>query len=657
MPRLRARSDPCLSSPLDVPQVIADCLRPKHFFEASTIRLEWEHVERENAPWEIFQGRLLDSAHTRSVQSFEAWHIYRVGLEGRSGEPLLSVRWDADRGLVHVTRAIYCHVQEGYHAGDNVYLSRETEKWVRELVGTIRLADVADREELRDELAGTLFRAVVGTSRLPLTSVEAPLPDFTLGNLGYFFRSPRSEAPPRHAPMRSFHDLLEGAWQAELSRLEHIKLLELIVRATPAEHLAAAAAHWVDRFQCVQMGETITSLLRGLFEEVSLSPYTDFVSKTIAFLGILERQKAWSVEDHVDFLSYILRHVCRHLTAYDLVTFHHCGANYPDILLLDAVLKEYLEVLERRPELFKAASDTTGAEEKRRRALRQAWLLRRHYEDHLVPDAPTSLGENARILPPPYARVPDEQITDPSKRTRRLFVDDRIAARLSPTALEVLRKSIEDLSHPREIQELGMATFLDRPLGVFKGPSEPDQTLLLSYKAFSMSIAEKRLSELTKQHDLIGPAYGMALEQRLRDLKVEGIGVDLPVQRPRPGGVSLTDTFKVADDFLIVRTTARSVRDFLGLFDFSPLAERFGLDYLGQARCVLIVRAAAEGGLRIFDDQYRCRLELQLDPVGGYRNRGGTECPAGGLRVMRVWEAAEGGLREHQLEKVFIRPV
>jgi hypothetical protein len=618
-------------------------------------------VERENAPWEIFQGRLLDSAHTRSVQSFEAWHIYRVGPEGRSGEPLLSVQWDADSGLVHVTRAIYCHVQEGYHAGDNVYLSRETEKWVRELVGTIRLADVAYREELRDELAGTLFRAVVGTSRLPLTSLEAPLPDFTLGNLGYFYRSSRSEAPPRHAPMRSFHDLLEGAWQAELSRLEYIKLLELIVRATPAEHLAAAAAHWVDRFQCTQMGETITSLLRGLFEEVSLSPYTDFVSKTIALLGILERQKAWSVEDHVDFLSYVLRHVCRHLTAYDLVTFHHRGANYPDILLLDAVLKEYLEVLERRPELFKAASDTAEAEEKRRRlrrrALRHAWLLRRHYEDHLVPDAPTSPGENARILPPPYARVPDEQITDPSKRTQRLFVDDRIAARLSSTAWEIVRESILDLSHPREIQELGMATFLDRPLGLFKGPSEPDQTLLLSYEAFSKSIAEKRLSKLTKQHGLIDPAYGMALEQQLRDLKVEGIGVDLPVQRPRPGGVSLTDTFKVADDFLIVRTTARSVRDFLALFDFSPLAERFGLDYLGQARRVLIVRATAASRLRVFDDQCRCRLELQIDPDGGYENRGGTERPAGGLRVMRIWEAAEDGLREHQLENVFIRPV
>src|SRR5947208_176843 len=81
----------------------------------------------------------------------------------------------------HITRAILCYAWEGYHAGDNVYLSRPTHKWVRELVGTISLDRFADADELRDELIGLLFQAVVGCSRLPLQSVEAPLPAYSLG--------------------------------------------------------------------------------------------------------------------------------------------------------------------------------------------------------------------------------------------------------------------------------------------------------------------------------------------------------------------------------------------------------------------------------------------------------------------------------------------
>ena len=66
----------------------------------------------------------------------------------------------------------------------------------------------------------------------------------------------------------------------------------------------------------------------------------------------------------------------------------------------------------------------------RRRALRQAWLIRRRYEGWPVPDLPTSPGENNRVLPPSHPRVPEEQILQPSRRTRRLYADDPLPSHL-----------------------------------------------------------------------------------------------------------------------------------------------------------------------------------------------------------------------------------
>jgi len=57
-----------------------------------------------------------------------------------------------------------------------------------------------------------------------------------------------------------------------------------------------------------------------------------------------------------------------------------------------------------------------------------------------------------------------------------------------------------DLQEPEELQELGTAVFLDRPLGALKHPGEPDCTPLLSYQAFSRFIARTRLRFL---HDIV----------------------------------------------------------------------------------------------------------------------------------------------------------
>src|SRR5262249_30210958 len=136
----------------DVRRLIADAVRPGHFFVGGGTRLEWDHVTAEEVSWEVFRGRLLDPAHTRQPRTFEAWNVYLLGDGGRAAEPLLSVKLDADAGQIHAVRAIHCYAWEGYDAGENVILSRETKKWVRELVGTIHRADFASADDLLDEI-------------------------------------------------------------------------------------------------------------------------------------------------------------------------------------------------------------------------------------------------------------------------------------------------------------------------------------------------------------------------------------------------------------------------------------------------------------------------------------------------------------------------
>ena len=91
-----------------------------------------------------------------------------------------------------------------------------------------------------------------------------------------------------------------------------------------------------------------------------------------ALLESLERHGYVSGAAIVDFLSLRLLQTVRHLAAYDLVTFHHRGANYPDALLLDAALKEYLRLLEQHPQIFTADDEVALI---RRRALRVGWLI------------------------------------------------------------------------------------------------------------------------------------------------------------------------------------------------------------------------------------------------------------------------------------------
>jgi hypothetical protein len=702
--------------PLDeIRAVIADAVAPRHFFIGDGLELEWEHASAENIPWEIYKGRLLDASQTRERHTFEAWNIYCIDEFGRSTEPLLSVKLDAETGEIHVVRAILCYAWEAYESSENVIESRETTKWDRELVGTFDLPNLSSVNQVSDRLGETLFRAVIGTSRLPLTSVEAPLPAFSLGRLAFLsrFQLPSAEA----GPTRSWGNLLAlmPIGTTAVPTLEHTKLLETLLYVVPSANISEAADAWfksllriaeerladVKARVKIKLGGAFDEndaavkemlavppfalrlgmlLLRGLFNEASLTPYMGLGEKATALALALESQGHFKAADVADFLGHILRQLGRHLTAYDLVVFHHRGANYPDALVLDSLMKSYLQLVEREPGLFASDVNDNEWEAKskrlRRRALRQGWQARRRYEGHLVPDAPTSPGENARVLPRPHVRVPEEQILNPASRTKRLFAGDPLDAHLGEKARSILQQSIDDLQHPNEMRELGMAVFLDRPFGGSKKPADADNTPLFSYLSFSHSIARERLRFLANEPRLT-PDRGQreAHEQALAALQIPGIPLkDLIGDGPR-GVVSLADALRVAEDFVILRNTWNCWLEIRFRYLRSAALSMSGLPDLVNAYTGTIVKIPRLGCTRetlvIYDVRHRKRLEVDFDPRMGIC-QADFEYPH--LRILRVWEAPrsrhvvhgmemiegrEGPLRERDLsaEPIFLEPL
>jgi hypothetical protein len=609
MPRFRPPGRPEPMNLETVSQIAADVLRPEHFYAGTQLTLEWDHAEKEETSWEVFKGRLLDPAHTRERRVFETWNVYQMGTDGRSAAPLLSLKWDAAARRFYVIRGIDSYVWEGYDSGGGVILSRERRKWVRELIGAVALEDFSDGGDLRDELICLLFHAVVGTSRLPLTSVEAPLPAFSFGQLLYC----HGLGEPDGGPVRSYETLAQATARPGLNGLERVKLLEAFLHAVPLAEVGKAAC----RFAPHLTAKDNIALLRSLFNAASLSPYTGLGEKTVVFLDALERDGFLPEAGATDFLGWLLRQIGRHLTAYDLVVFHHRGANYPDALVLDAALKAYLLRIERRPDLFlddgRDGEETRNVKRRRRRALRQGWLIRRRYEEWPVPDLPTSPGENNRVLPASHPRVLEEQILQPSRRTRRLYAGDPLPSHLGERGAEALRQSVIDLRHPEELRELGMALFLDRPFGAGKAVTEPDGTLLLASEAFSRSIAEQRLGDLTREPNLLTDVEcDECLSRLMEGAETRGLPLEAVGGEARPGTVSLTDARRAAPDFVLLRTTPGSMRALLEQVDFTKLAEQMDLDWLLKGGRALLARDVAGRELVVYDDQLRPRLKWPL---------------------------------------------
>jgi hypothetical protein len=634
-------------------RLISGVLRPGHFYTDKKLHLEFVHRDRDTIAWEIYRGRLLPPEQTRQQQQFESWNVFRIEDDDRSLEPIFSIRLHRESRLLHVTRAVYCHVWEGYDAGNNTFLSRETCKWVQELAETIALDRYPDVLELEDELISSLFRAVVGSSRLPLTSMEAPLPDFSLGRLAYCHRPELAElsaidhwSAPSEQPLQTWRELIESGLHSQLAEVEQVKLLEILMRSVPADEIGAVARHFAQRWQALGLAPTFLALCRSIFNEVALSPYTDFVTKFLLFLKELEAAGYLATEERADFLGYLLRQLGRHLTGYDLVTYHHQGANYPDALLLDEVLDAYLPIVSSRPDLFQGCGQPQRL---RRRGLRQGCLLRLLYEGLPVPDAPTSPGENSRVLPAPYVRVPDEQIVSPARRRRRLFAQP-LAALTNPGVQAVLVQALADLQTPVELRELGLALLIDRPLGRRKAPGEPDCTVLLSYEAFSATLAQRRLELLRARFpSLLDTAVFQASQATLAGLQGQGLPLQesSPAEAVRalapPGTASLADVLRVAADFRLLCTTRSSRRAFLELFDFSVL-EGLDLEKPGADDCFLIVDAAAigqgpAGHLLFYRADLHPWLEAAVEDSQGFQSRAGLEYPVAGLRIVRAWDA------------------
>jgi hypothetical protein len=528
----------------------------------------------ETIPWELFQGRLLPIAQTREARTFESWNAHQMLPDGPTPEPLVSLKLDAEAGRVFVVRGVEGEVWEG--EGEGTIEGVRRRRWVRELIASFAVSLPLPR--LENELSLALERAFTG-GPLPLMPHESPHPLYSFGLLAYQWQHQGAHAP-RSPENKTF----------DAHRLE---FLVRSINDGQIDHVATALA---DAFT----PDEFLRLVRQLFLGVSLSPWTGFVPRLFALM----EQMPLTPLQLAGFHAWLLTLLGRHLTAYDLVTFHYRGANYPDALLLDESLSRLLSLFEREASL--------GGMRPIRRALRQAFLLRRRYEGHPVPDVPTSPGEQERVFPESHPRVPEEQLSDVRQRTRRLFTERCDF----PEA--VLRASVDDLTHEEEREELGAALFLDRPLGNGKASVEPDATPLLATLAFSQQIATARLHELM--------AAGLLSAERLDELRQQLSlpGVPLSAVGPpaRQATVSLADAARVAPDIVFRRTLPSGIRRLLSLFDWGRLpTEGWQVVALSPSGHVMV-----HGPL----------IELELDLSDGYASFEGTEYPAAGLRAVAI---------------------
>jgi hypothetical protein len=432
--------------------------------------------------------------------------------------------------------------------GDRIHVRRHVAmrggEWIEELVGT-----APPRRELIERC---IEMALVGTSRLPITSLETPLPVYALGMIAYVPGGGGDETivdPLTFAPR---------VGDPTLNVTRRARTLEIILRAATQAQIPSLARQLA--------AVDLAPVLREMFNLLVLSPYTCLVDNLVALFQQIGGDVA------VDAIGYMLRRLARHLNAFDLVKFHNRGANYPDALMLDALLRTLIPMMDDRPAT--------------RCALLHGWLARRRCENVLVPTSPTSPGEAARLMPPHVAAI------DPEHRTRRLFHDAPAEAMLTSAARDALRRAAAE-----DLTELGMATFLDRPLGLMKRPGEADRTPLLSYEGFSRRLAQRRVNELIDL-GLLPSAPPMH--------NIRGYPVAKMLGHAREGVVALEDAKKAAFDFVFTRTTRSSLGAFVRQYDWSALT---ALTNVSPDQLALLIRTC-RGVMTGFDAGHRPILRL-----------------------------------------------
>jgi molybdopterin-guanine dinucleotide biosynthesis protein A len=715
---------------------IHQALHQRSFFIADGLWTETSYQPPLELRWEVFRGHLLDPRHAREEARLEAWHWYLLGPvdhpyatcfssyhTGSAGgnrsssagtisptdHPLLSLFYDDSQRLLHVVR--YLLTYDWNSAGNGPAASADgltnQHFWARELIVTIPVPSItanAAREPL-SMLAGNfqttvqaaIAAAVHGTNRLPITSLETPLPAFTFGCCSYLPSVSRWLGNESSFTLPQLQQALERAANGDeevmaVTRSEWARALEIWLRAATSANVAStldvtSPSRWLD-------------WTRQLFHQVSLTPLTAWMDRAFALLDALAgktlRESSLNTAGRAshgdmqrvaavcDLVGHMLRHLVRHLTAYDLEKFHSFGANYPDAPWLDRLLQWLIDCAETYPSLFlekdlddqsdtagiTTAADVASAGEQpelqrsaahrqqlrqqpkrkkqlRRRALRQGWLIRKHYEGLLVPDTPTSQGELRRVLPAEVPVVPAEQITQPRHRSNRLFAERPLNIDQQPHAQLVLQAAVADLQQIEEYQELGMATFLDRPLGIGHAPGEVDRTPLFSYQAFSARIAQQRLAFWINQGLRIDPQIAASWPGP------DGLAVrDLP-GRPRPGVTTLEDAQLASPDFRIVRITHSSWSEFLGWLEMHETNSAADLRTLGvsDSREPRLLVRTGSSEQAVAGKPWLALLDQNRQPIAQWRLTAPqladryewcerAEWPAGGLT--RMAESAVG---------------
>src|SRR5262249_36495914 len=120
-------------------------------------------------------------------------------------------------------------------------------------------------------------------------------------------------------------------------------------------------------------------------------------------------------------------------------------------------------------------------------------------------------------------------------------------------------------------------------------------------------------------------------KSQLESLPVDGIPLT-PSGRPaRPGVVSLQDAYMAADDWLILRSARRTVRDLIaqyGLGSILPIEQR-----KPPVRWRLVIPAQSGEGwvFRVYDESRHQSGDLRPTSWRGYITRGGVELLGGGI--------------------------
>src|SRR5436309_1714246 len=92
-------------SPNEFDAVASRVIDADRFIIRPPMQLRWQGPVNEEVFWEMYHGRALDRTMTRQKQSFRAWNMLVDGAD----EPLISIKFDCDAPMVHVTRAVLCH--------------------------------------------------------------------------------------------------------------------------------------------------------------------------------------------------------------------------------------------------------------------------------------------------------------------------------------------------------------------------------------------------------------------------------------------------------------------------------------------------------------------------------------------------------------------